>query len=163
MALYERYVRQLAAMCRRYVVDEDDVRDVLQESFLKIFSEIGRLDYRNRRSLLNWMARIVITQSLMSLRRHGRIRIPDLAPESLEIPDEEPEISRIPLEVIQDRICRLPDVQRAVFNMYVLDDMSHREIASMLGIRENTSASHLHRAKAMLARMLNEYCNEKSS
>lgn len=161
-ALYERYVRYLVAVCRRYIIDEDEVKDVLQESFLKIFSEIGKIEYRHHWPFLQWMTRIVVTQSLLSMRHHGRIRIHDLGPRVMDMPDE-PDIDRIPLEVIQDRIRRLPDMQRAVFNMFVLDEMSHREIASMLGIPENTSASHLRRAKAMLARMLNEYCNEKSS
>ena len=57
----------------------------------------------------------------------------------------------------QDMIKRLPDGYRTIFNLYVFEEMSHKEIAAMLGIRENSSASQLHRAKALLAKWINEY------
>ena len=73
--------------------------------------------------------------------------------------DEEPAFDRIPLDVLQGMIRRLPDGYRTVFNLYVFEDKSHKEIASLLGIKENSSASQLHHAKAQLARWIKDYIN----
>ena len=67
----------------------------------------------------------------------------------------------IPASVIQDFIRRLPDGYRTVFNLYVFEELSHKEIAETLGIKVNSSASQYHRAKAMLARWLNDYRKER--
>ena len=71
--------------------------------------------------------------------------------------EEDLKTEDIPESVIQEMIKKLPDGYRTIFNLYVFEDMSHKEIASMLGIKENSSASQLHRAKAMLAKWINEY------
>jgi RNA polymerase sigma-70 factor (ECF subfamily) len=72
-------------------------------------------------------------------------------------PEEDPEVSDIPLAALQKMIQGLPDGYRTVFNLYVFEQMPHRQIASLLGIKENSSASQLLRAKALLAREIKEY------
>ena len=75
-----------------------------------------------------------------------------------DVPDEEiPEISEIPPSLIQEMIRRLPEGYRTVFNLFVFEGKSHKEIAMLLGIKENSSASQLHRAKALLAGWIREY------
>lgn len=160
-SLYEAHAQYLAAVCNRYLVDADEASDVLQDSFIKIFSSIGGFEWRGEGSLRAWMKRIVVNEALMRLRaraRQGREFFSlDELPEDAPQTEEEPQIDGIPMEVLQKMIRSLPDGYRAVFNLYVLEQKSHKEIASILGISENTSYSQFSRAKSMLARRINEY------
>lgn len=151
--LYDRHIRYLTAVGGRYV-DDDTLRDVLQESFVKIFSSISWFEYRGEGSLRAWMTRIVVNVALSHLR--GAISSSSI--DSIELPaEEEPDVGHVPIEVIHRMIRSLPTGYRTVFNLYVFEQRSHREIAALLGIGENSSASQLHRAKAILAKQINEY------
>ena len=157
-ALYDRYAGFLTAVCSRYIENKEDVKDLMQDSFIRIFSSIGSFEYRGEGSLKAWMSRIVINNTLKYIRdniQKGMISIDEDIP---DVPDEEiPEISEMPPSVIQDMIRRLPEGYRTVFNLFVFERKSHKEIAMLLGIKENSSASQLHRAKALLAGWIREY------
>ena len=157
-ALYDRYAGFLTAVCSRYIENKEDVKDLMQDSFIRIFSSIGSFEYRGEGSLKAWMSRIVINNTLKYIRyniQKGMISIDEDIP---DVPDEEiPEISEIPPSVIQEMIRRLPEGYRTVFNLFVFEGKSHKEIAMLLGIKENSSASQLHRAKALLAGWIREY------
>lgn len=157
-ALYDRYAGFLTAVCSRYIENKEDVKDLMQDSFIRIFSSIGSFEYRGEGSLKAWMSRIVINNTLKYIRdniQKGMISIDEDIP---DVPDEEiPEISEIPPSVIQEMIRRLPEGYRTVFNLFVFEEKSHKEIAMLLGIKENSSASQLHRAKALLAGWIREY------
>jgi RNA polymerase sigma-70 factor (ECF subfamily) len=75
--------------------------------------------------------------------------------------DAEPEVEDVPIDVIHRFIRELPPGYRTIFNLYVFEEQSHREIAQRLGISESTSASQLHRAKAILAQKIKEYKKQK--
>lgn len=152
--LYEKYSALLYAVCLRYVSEEMEAEDVLQESFMTIFEKIGTFEDRGGGSLKAWMTKIAVNLSLKHLRYTSHFRFEEL--EAVDIPSE-PETESIGPELLFKLIRTLPDGYRAVFNMYVVDGMSHKEIAGALGITESTSASQLHRAKAMLARTINKY------
>ena len=157
--LYGQYVGYLTAVCARYIPDDDDVEDVLQEAFVKIFGSMDKFTWRGEGSLKAWMTRIVVNDSLKALRRSRtplRAAVP-LSPSLAEESAEEPEFDAVPLPVIQDMIRRLPDGYRTVFNLFVFEDKSHKEIASLLGIKENSSASQLFHAKALLGKWIKEY------
>ena len=155
--LYSRNIGYLTAVCSRYVSSDDDRNDVLQTSFVKIFSSIGNFEYRGAGSLRAWMTRIVVNEAIRQLKSQARQdhieeqNIPDIADE------DEPETDDIPQEAIQNMIRQLPDGYRTVFNLFVFEEKSHREIAEMLGITESTSASQFHRARNMLAKKIKEY------
>lgn len=157
-ALYDRYAGFLTAVCSRYIENKEDVKDLMQDSFIRIFSSIGSFEYRGEGSLKAWMSRIVINNTLKYIRdniQKGMISIDEDIP---DVPDEKiPEISEIPPSVIQEMIRRLPEGYRTVFNLFVFEGKSHKEIAMLLGIKENSSASQLHRAKALLAGWIREY------
>lgn len=157
-ALYDRYAGFLTAVCSRYIENKEDVKDLMQDSFIRIFSSIRSFEYRGEGSLKAWMSRIVINNTLKYIRdniQKGMISIDEDIP---DVPDEEiPEISEIPPSVIQEMIRRLPEGYRTVFNLFVFEGKSHKEIAMLLGIKENSSASQLHRAKALLAGWIREY------
>ena len=157
-ALYDRYAGFLTAVCSRYIENKEDVKDLMQDSFIRIFSSIGSFEYRGEGSLKAWMSRIVINNTLKYIRdniQKGMISIDEDIP---DVPDEEiPEISEIPPSLIQEMIRRLPEGYRTVFNLFVFEGKRHKEIAMLLGIKENSSASQLHRAKALLAGWIREY------
>ena len=152
--LYDRYAGYLTAVCGRYIQDDDEVKDILQEAFIKIFQRMDRFEYRGEGSLKAWMARIVVNDSLKTLRRKKGLPLTGPLP---EIVDEEPDFDAVPLPVIHEMIRALPEGYRTVFNLFVFGDKSHKEIASLLGIKENSSASQLFHAKAILARRIKEY------
>ena len=153
--LYDRYVGYLTAVCARYVPDDDDVKDILQEAFVKIFRTMGSFTWRGEGSLKAWMTRIVVNDSLKALRRKKPLSLSTPLVEPVE--EEEPAFASVPLDVIQGMIRKLPDGYRTVFNLFVFEDKSHKEIASELGIKENSSASQLFHAKAMLAKWIKDY------
>lgn len=159
--IYDDNARYLSAICSRYIQDDEDVRDVMQESFLRVFSSIGSFCYRGEGSLRGWMSRIVLNESLKFLKRESRLSFIELESDNLSLPDEVP-TEGIPDDVIHQAIRELPDGYRAVFNLYVVEEKSHKEIAELLGIKADTSASQLHRAKAMLFRRLKKYKQNNS-
>lgn len=152
--IYTLHVRYLAAVCQRYVTNAEDARDVLQDSFIRIFSSLQDFKERSEGSLRRWMTRIVVNESLKFIRASRRIEFTDLNDTGDDPPDEEPPEGDIPADVIFEQIRLLPDGYRMIFNLYVIEGHSHKEIARMLNIKESTSASQLHRAKAMLAARL---------
>ena len=150
-ALYGDTICRMTSVCSRYVNDPDAVNDVLQESYLSIFSTIGKFQYKGEGSLLAWMTRIVVHKSVDWVKREMRrcaVELPGDLPETID--DDTAEHSNLSADAIHSIIRQMPAGYRAVFNMYVLDGMSHKQIASELGITENTSASQLARAKAWL-------------
>lgn len=155
--VYKLYIRYLSAVCSRYVVNDEDIKDVLQESFLKIFSSLTSFQYQGEGSLKAWMSRIVVNESLKWLKKNSQLEMTEFSDKELDVPDEEPDTEGVPTDVIYQMIRSLPDGYRTVFNLHVIEERSHREIAEMLGIKENSSASQLHRAKAMLAEMITQF------
>lgn len=158
-SLYSRYIRYLTAVCSRYIPNEDDVRDVLQDSFLKIFSSIKNFKYRGEGSLKGWMTKIVLNETLKFVKRTCQFNFTELKNDETDIPDDIPETESIPPPVIYKMIRELPDGYRTIFNLYVIEEKSHKEISRLLGIKESTSASQLHRAKALLADKIKNYIN----
>lgn len=156
-ALYSRYVRYLTAVCSRYICCDEDVKDVLQEAFLKIFASVGSFEYRGAGSLKGWMTKIVLNETMKFVKRNARLDFVELEGEKMEISDDVPDTSDVPLSAIHSMIRELPDGYRLIFNLYVIEEKSHREIAELLGIKESTSASQLHRAKALLADKIKKY------
>ena len=157
---YTLYAERLATVCRRYILDEDDVKDVFQESLIRIFTHIEDFNYRGTGSLLAWASRIVVNESLRFLRdtrHHELLLYSDVAEEQEE---DDPPISDIPPDEIQRMVSLLPIGYRTIFNLYVFENKSHQEIASLLGIKERSSASQLSRAKNLLAKMIREYNNQ---
>ena len=159
--LYRQHARYLTAVCSRYLANDEDVKDVLQEAFLKVFSTIERFRYQGEGSLRAWMTRIAINESIDHLKAKQRMPLDDLSDSLLGMPDEPPPTEQVPAEVLHRLVRELPEGYRLVFNLYVMEGKSHREIASMLGIKEGTSASQLYKAKATLATKINQYIREK--
>ena len=152
--LYERYKGYAMSIGLRYIPDSDDVEDVVQDSFVKILTSVQHIDYQGEGSLTAWVRKTVVNKALDFVRRHERISFTGTIP---DIPDEEPELERIPPHILSRMIAQLPSGYRLVLNLYVFEHCSHQEIAQRLGIKENSSTSQLARAKQMLIKMMKEY------
>ena len=158
-AMYDLLVGHAMATAMRYLADRDDCRDVLQEGFLKAFSHMGDFHYRGEGSLKAWFSRIIANESINQLKHHARITF--LNTEVVDaLDDETPDVTHIPPEVINRMISSLPTGYRIVFNQFVFEHKTHKEIAQSLGIKEDSSASQLLRAKRLLAKMINQYKQE---
>ena len=160
---YSLYADTLAGICIRYTADEEDLKDVLQNAFAHIFSHIAEFEYRGAGSLLAWAKRVVVNESLKYLRT--KVHFEELQ-KNHDIVDESEgddlSFSDIPPDIIHQMLSRLPIGYRTVLNLYVLEGKSHQEIASLLGIRKDTSASQLHKAKRMLVKMIRKYNDDNS-
>ena len=156
--IYRKHVRYLSALCSRYITEDEDIKDVLQESFIKIFTSLDSFKYRGEGALKAWMAKITLNETLKFVRNNSRLPIDSIDDKDMNIADgDSMETEDIPTDVLHQLIRELPDGYRTVFNLYVIDDKSHKEIAQLLGIKENTSASQLHKAKSMLAQKIKHY------
>lgn len=155
--VYSTYIRYLAAICSRYIVNNEDVKDVLQDSFLKIFSGIASFEYRGRGSLKGWITKITVNETLKFLQKNNRFEFVEISEQEHDKPDEEPDVDALPSSVLFNLIRELPDGYRTIFNLYVIENKSHKEIAKLLNIKESTSASQLHRAKSLLATKIRQY------
>ncbi len=161
--LYKQNIEFLTAVCLRYLPEDEDARDVLQESFIKIFNSINRFEYRGEGSVRAYMTRIVINESLQYLKVRNKNRIieyVDILPDQEEELDDR-EMSLIPIGELRQMIRRLPYLYRVVFNLHVFSDMSHKEIGETIGVAEGTSSSALCRAKQMLRKMVRNYLTLK--
>lgn len=153
--LYDCYSGYVMAICLRYLSDSDVASDALQDTFVKILTRIDGFEYRGEGSLKAWIGKIAANEALIHLKRQPLI-FTDHLPDVSEEP-EEPDVGKVPLDVLYRMIGDLPAGYRAVFNLYVFEQQSHHEIARKLNISEGTSASQLLRAKRQLARKIKEY------
>ncbi|MBQ9675093.1 MAG: RNA polymerase sigma factor [Bacteroidaceae bacterium] len=164
--LYACYANFLTAVCSRYIIDYEDTRDVLQESFIKIFTKGSSFKYREEGSLKAWLKQIVVNESLTFLKKKGRQGLvvfdEKLIPDVSEVPEEDMNIlPKIPTDVLYQMIRALPPGNRIVFNLYAIEGRTHKEIAELLSIQETTSSSQLSRAKKMLAKKIKDYVTKK--
>lgn len=161
--LYQMYIGELSSVCYRYIPNADDAKDVLQNSFVKIFTSIPTLDYRGEEPFKGWMKRVVANEALTFLRNKKKLQFMEKG-SLAELPIEDnstPDIEVISPDELHQLISELPDGYRTVLNLYVFENYSHRQIAELLGIKESTSASQLYYAKHWLARRIKNITIEK--
>ena len=160
--LYQRYVGILTSVCYRYVVHENDVKDVLQNSFVKIFTSLPTFKFRGEDSLKAWMTRIVVNESLNFLQSRKKLLFVEDERILRDLPDEEEvNLDRISDDELHKLIRELPDGYRTVLNLFVFEGLSHRQIAELLSIKESTSASQFYFAKRQLAKRIKDLKNKK--
>ena len=161
---YALYADYLAGICARYIADEEDQKDVFQDAFVHILTHINDFQYRGGGSLQAWATKVMVNTSLKFMRTQQRHEFVSLDSDLTDEPEEDdPPVSDIPPDVVQQMLSQLPAGYRTVFNLYVFEGKSHKEIAQLLGIKENSSASQLHRAKNLLAKMIQKYHNDNPS
>lgn len=158
---YQMYVEELSSVCYRYVPYEEDAKDVLQNSFVKIFTSLPTIEYRSEEALRGWMKRVVANEALSFLRKRKKLLFVESHGEETLMDDDEPQPERISPEELHQLISELPDGYRTVVNLYVFEGYSHKQIAELLGITESTSGSQFYYAKRLLAKRIKELTNGK--
>ncbi len=150
--LYNRFASKMYPVCMRYCENNEDAQDLLQEGFIKIFTNLHK--YRGDGSFEGWMRRIFVNTSIEHFRRKVKlIAVSDTQENTIE--DNDLSV----LETIAQKdlikiVQQLSPGYRQVFNMYVIEGYSHKEIADILEISEGTSKSQLARAKSILKKVL---------
>jgi len=147
--VYQLYAGKLFALSLKYSRNQIDAEDVLQDAFITIFHKIHQ--YKGKGSFEGWLKRIVVNTALQKYREKSPLQLVNSTYE-VEKVEEEIEINEeeISVDFLLELIQQLPDRYRLVFNLYVLDGYSHKEISEMLGTSTGTSKSNLARAKMIL-------------
>jgi RNA polymerase sigma factor (sigma-70 family) len=153
--VYEKYSSRMLGLCFRYAGDEMIAEDIMVEGFMRVFSKIDQ--FSGEGSLEGWIRRIMVNEALGYLRKQKRILEDALSDEAENIPDYSLADQNLNADELLNLIGELPVGYRTVFNMYAIEGYAHTEIAGMLGITESTSKSQLHRARALLQKMVFEW------
>jgi len=151
--LYERHSPRMLALCYRYARNREDAEDMLQEGFIKVFSQIGQ--FRQTGSLEGWIRRIMVHTCINILKKNRKFSDSVDLIHAASIPVGEETIpSLLQAKQVVECIRLLPLGYRTVLNLYAIEGYSHKEIGRMLDIGESTSRSQYTRAKAMLEDVL---------
>jgi len=144
--IYHLFAAKLYVICLKYSRTQQEAEDNLQDAFITIFKKIDQ--FKHKGSFEGWMKRITINTALQSYRQRNVLNlVEDNYPDEVEVEVDENLIS---LDFLLKIIQELPERYRMVFNLYVLDGFSHKEISDLLGIAEGTSKSNLSRARLIL-------------
>jgi len=157
--LYRRFSPRMYAVCLRYAGNAEEAEDILQEGFIKIFKKLG--SFRGEGSFEGWIRRIFVNTAIEHFRRKRYLQP---VTEKEENTIEGKYISVLDELAEQDILALVQELSpgyRTVFNMYVVEGYTHKEIADMLGISEGTSKSQLSRAKVILQDMVKKFIDQK--
>lgn len=152
--IYQVLAPKMFGVCLRYAADKDEAKDILQESFIKIYHQLK--NFRNEGSFEGWAKRVVVNTALEYFRSKTKwknIAFED-SEEVFDIESEDDILGYLSNQEILQLIQELPPSYRLVFNLYVFEGLKHREIAEQLGIGEGTSKSNLADARRILQKKL---------
>ena len=161
-ALYHRYAPKMFGVCLRYARDRAEAEDNLQEGFVKVFTHIHK--FRHEGSLEGWVRRIMVNVSLEKIRKQNMVYpVEDVAIyDSHHLSDDV--VEKITADELLVLVQELSPRYRMVFNLYVIEGMSHQEISEAMEISIGTSKSNLARARDILKRKIDTlYSVEKKS
>lgn len=145
--VYQIYSGKLFALCLKYSPNYQEAQDNLQDGFITIFNKIEQFNHKG--SFEGWMKRIIINSALQKYRQKTLLTlVQDEIPE--EITEVKVDEDNISIDFLMECIQKLPTKYRMVFNLYILDGYSHKEISKELNISEGTSKSNLSRARVLL-------------
>ncbi|MDH6250474.1 RNA polymerase sigma factor (sigma-70 family) [Chryseobacterium sp. H1D6B] len=168
--IYNEHSPKLLGICRRYIQDIYTAEDIVQDSFMKAIQNKHQL--RDEKLLFAWLKKIVVNQALQHLRKSSRAlfitaaEIPDTLSE-MNYHDQEDKKHILAYDFTREELLlsidSLPSHHKSVFNLYCIENYSHAEISSLLGITVNTSKSHLLRAKKALKNYLTHHVLNKNT
>ena len=151
--LFDSYSRAMFLLCLRYLKHEQDAEEIMLNGFYKFLNSIDKFVYGGKGSIGAWMKRIMVNECLMFLRSKKEIKIVDES-YAAEVALNEELIINMNAEEIFKLVMALPTGYRTIFNLFVIEGYTHKEIAMELGITEGTSKSQLNKARAMLQKVL---------
>lgn len=151
--LYKMFASKMYGICLRFARVEGEAADILQESFIKVFTKLNT--FKQEGSLEGWVRRIVVNTAITYIKKNSEYGVEvDLNNVGEAEIVEDNAISNLSQEDLLNMIQELPTRKRAVFNLYVYEGYSHKEIGEMLNIDESTSKAQLSKAKVMLKEKL---------
>ncbi|HTL81259.1 MAG TPA: sigma-70 family RNA polymerase sigma factor [Bacteroidia bacterium] len=159
-ALYKRFYGKMMGVTLRYAKNRDEASDMLQEGFIKVFTSLR--NYAFKGSFEGWVRRIIVNTAVDHLRRnkHEYMIVSTVVAREGDIPDhseetdEEDLVNALSEEEILGAVQKLSPAYRTVFNLYVIENFSHKEIAEQLNISEGTSKSNLAKARFQMKKNL---------
>ncbi|MEA3447989.1 MAG: sigma-70 family RNA polymerase sigma factor [Bacteroidota bacterium] len=160
--LYETLYNKMLGVCMRYSSDPNEAKDLVQDGFIKVFEKIKTYHFKG--SLEGWIRRLIVNNAIDQLRKKKKLpynfeeesginNMEDTGEKEIE----EKKLLRLEAKTIVSLIQKLSPAYKAVFNMYVIENMSHNEIAEKLNISIGSSKSNLSKAKVRLRKFYNEY------
>jgi RNA polymerase sigma factor (sigma-70 family) len=157
--LYKTYYSMFLKVCARYAKNMQDAEQLLNDGFLKIFTQIDK--YGNTGSFEGWMKRVVVNTCLDYLRstylkEEMTMHVNAIQPEETNLSVTNEGMKQIEFRELLSMIQILPSMTRTVFNMFVFEGFNHKEISEQLDISEGTSHWHVHQARNMLQRKINK-------
>ena len=165
--LFETFYSKMLGVCMRYASDSDQAKDILQEGFIKAFKSLDNFDHKG--SLEGWIRRIMVNTAIDRIRKEKRSlvlsRSEEMLDQAIELSDDglgemEEEGLELNMTHVVEAMHQLSPAYQTVFNLYVMEDMTHKEIADRLGISEGTSKSNLSKAKMNLKKILSKRQND---
>lgn len=150
--IYKMLSPKMYTVSLRYTQNDFDAQDVLQDAFIRIYNNLKQFKFNG--SFEGWCRRIVMNTAIESLRKKGRLK-ENSGEEIPEIAIEPKSFERLKYEDLLGLIRTLPDGYRSVFNLYVIDGYSHKEIGELLGVSESTSKTQLYKARLALQKKVN--------
>lgn len=147
--LFEKFAPKMMSVCLRYMKDGQEAEDVLQDGFIKVFQKLSA--YENSGSLEGWIRRIIVNTALDQIRKNSKFGYTDNVDEvGYKIENNDYTVEGLMAQDLMKLIHQMPEGYKVVFNMFAIEGYSHKEIADLLGITENTSKSQYSRARAYL-------------
>jgi RNA polymerase sigma factor (sigma-70 family) len=157
--LYRRFSPRMYAVCLRYATNSEEAQDILQEGFIKVFKKLD--SFRGDGSFEGWIRRIFVNTAIEHFRRRKYL-MPVTEKEENTIEGKYTSaLDDLGVKDIMALVQELSPGYRTVFNMYVVEGYTHKEIADMLGISEGTSKSQLSRAKVILQDMVRTHLDHQ--
>lgn len=152
--LYQMFSPKMFGICLRYAKDYHQAEDILQEGFIKVYKNVH--NFRGDGSFEGWIRRIFVNTAIEAYRKSVSM-YPIVEIENINVPQySENILSQLAAEDLMKLVMKLAAGYRTVFNLYVIEGYSHKEISALLGISEGTSKSQLARARYMLQKMINQ-------
>ncbi|HPH36137.1 RNA polymerase sigma factor [Sediminibacterium sp.] len=154
--LFDKFSTRFLLLCNRYLKQDEDAEDAMMNGFLQIFQSLSKFRFENDAACISWMKKIMVNKCLEIIRsKHRFLSVVDES-KAEDIAIDETLYQQLEVKAILACIEKLPIGYRTVFNLYVIESYSHKEIAALLNIREGTSKSQLNRAKQYLQNLILE-------
>ena len=153
--LYDKYVCKMKAVCLRYTKTSFEAEDVLQEGFVKVFSNIQ--NFKNDCPIEFWIRKIMVNTALKQLRQKMHVSSVAEIEQIEKQPEDEFIFANYAYEELLDMVRQLAPRYQLIFNLYAIEGYTHKEIAAQLDISEGTSKSQYSRARAILKEMIEQH------
>jgi RNA polymerase sigma factor (sigma-70 family) len=151
--LFDLFGDKMMLVCRRYLKSTEDAEEVLMDGFYNFFKNLSSFHYQGDAALYAWLKKIMVNECLMLLRKKNVFTIV-MESAAEDIPLQEEALNNLSAKEIFDLVVQLPVGYRTVFNLHVIEEMSHKEISALIGIAEGTSKSQLNKAKSLLQKKI---------